>query len=160
LERLEAAWSNISHTRGKRPSFASATDAASNATSEVNITTYGVSSLRVYAIGNRDFLALTTDGMANNSGLFWCGGLVQEFVSSVSATPNQVILVNGLGLAVTGGAKMVESPTGTFNVGVNVFAPGTPAVPADLLGTADPNLDDGLIYLWPLLVGHDTTDRL
>jgi hypothetical protein len=50
----------------------------------------------------------------------------------------------------------VESPTGTFNVVVNAFGPG-PIPTLTLLTASDPSLEDGLMYLWPVLVAADTT---
>ena len=142
-------------------SFASATDVASNATTNKFIHTYGISSIGFWATGNKDFLCLITDPAGTISNFIYAG-LVHEFVSTVTQTPNQVVMLenNDWQGTLAGAGKMVESPTGTFNVETNVQTFGLPTTPTNILTRSDPDVEAGVMYLWPMVVVADGTDRL
>jgi len=142
-------------------SFASATDVASNPTSERSLTTNGASPMAVWVAGDLDHVQLATDRGAAAASACWIYlGLVDEFVSSVAQTPNQVLVGNAHDWdAVTARARLVESPSGTFDTAVHLRAlVGLNVLPPQQAG--GPNLNDGYCYLWPVLVVNGSTDRV
>jgi hypothetical protein len=143
-------------------SFNSATDVAPNPTAEQQWTLHGANPATVWLVGDRDHVILVNDLLQGATSSAWLyAGLVDEVVSSVGATPAQIVIANSRGVDGTlANARMVESPTGTFNVAVNLQSSlGGNAVLNPNRGGA-PDVNTGLVYLWPVVVVGDTTDRL
>src|SRR5262245_1673915 len=114
-------------------SFASATDVASNATTEQQWTMHGANPLTVWLVGDLDHVVMANDILQGATSSAWLyAGLVDEVVSSVAQTPNQVVIANSRGWDGTlANARMVESPSGTFNVSIDLqsYLGGTAAMP-------------------------------
>ncbi|HXH10794.1 MAG TPA: hypothetical protein VNP04_13660 [Alphaproteobacteria bacterium] len=142
-------------------SFASATDTASNPTTDRSISMNGANNIAVCMVGDMDHIIIVNDKIAAAvSSVFLYAGLINEFYSSVGATPNQVVVVNGNDIdGTTDSGRMVESPTGTFNVtlarlrsyiGTNTLNP---------VHGGGPDMNSGRVFGWPLAVVNDGSDR-
>jgi len=136
--------------------FASATDVTSNATTERVLSVNSGGSLTAFFEGDADHVIVGTNKGANTTIATWVyGGLTQEYTPSVASVPNQSVLVTGIDVGGVTTGRAVESPTGTYNTAllVDSFASAH-------LNKSDPNLLDGLVYLWPMLVTINGSDRM
>ncbi|HXH10795.1 MAG TPA: hypothetical protein VNP04_13665 [Alphaproteobacteria bacterium] len=144
-------------------SFASATDVASNPCEPTRLRTTSGGPLRLYMQGTRDFVFVGTNlTPASNQDSTWCYvGLVDEFYSSVSATPNRVVVFGSCSQAslLIGVGAMVEGGNGIFNVRVAVDATLGPDF-TSLLGRSDPDQNTGRVFLWAPLVFDVDADRV
>jgi hypothetical protein len=143
-------------------SFASATDVASNPTTDVSLALNGTGDLTVWLVGDLDHVILATDrGVAQASAVVLYAGLVDQLVSSVTQTPNQVVLGNTHSFdGALATAKLVESPTGTFNatVALQSYLGGTALMNVNRGGA--PDLNTGLVHVWPTVVVNNANDRV
>jgi hypothetical protein len=142
-------------------SFNSATDVASNPTSDQQFTLHSAATT-VWLVGDRDHIILADDidqGATSSAWLY--GGLCDELVSSVAHTPNQVVIGNSRGWDGTlPNGRMVESPTGTFNVSIDLqsYLGGVAAMNPNRGGS--PDLNTGYVLLWPTAVINGGNDRV
>jgi len=142
-------------------SFASATDVASNATTEQSLALNGTGDLRLWLVGDRDHIMIGTDRPQAAASSCWLyAGLTDEFSSNVTQTPNQTVI--GVTHSIEGilaNARIVESPTATFNVALQLRSPlGATGWNAAFGGGPDRN--DGYVYLWPCVVVNTAADRV
>jgi hypothetical protein len=147
-------------------SFASATDVASNATTDVSLTMNGTSGtatrdVHIWLVGNLDHVMIGTGvAQAALSASTLYAGLVDELVSSVTQTPNQVVIGSMHAFDGTVAvARMVETPTATFNVvlALRTYL-GTNVLNIALGGV--PDLNTGLVHLYPVLALNNGADRV
>jgi hypothetical protein len=142
-------------------SFASATDVASNATTEQQWTMHGANPLTVWLVGDQDHVILLNDKVQGQTSSTWLyAGLLDEPVSSVAQTPNQVIIANSQGMdGTTARARLVESPTGTFDTAVWLQGYLGTNLQSINRGGA-PDLNTGRVHLWPVVVVNNANDRV
>lgn len=139
-------------------SFASATSVTSNPTTELNLQTNSGGAITIFMQGDKDHIFVGTNRTRDASQATWLyGGITDQFRKTVSATPNLVVLANGTGPDPgTNNTRIVEMPAGTFNAVAQLATFNKP----NIIDRSDPNLDDGLVYLWPMVVGNTATDRV
>lgn len=139
-------------------SFNSTTDVASNATSH-GTTLYNTfhlnsgESLLYWFEADLDHVQIfshAADSSSYNRYIYM--GLVNEIRPIVSATPTWVIVFAGL--LTSNNGKIVETQVGTFNINL---AASTFTNAGEV---TDPNLNDGLVYMWPVAIYSNADDRM
>jgi len=144
-------------------SFASATDVASNATANHYLRTTSGTTLVAYFAGTADycFVGHLAPAVSAGDASWLYVGLCDELVSSVSATPNQTVILTAVSQAsvAVGLGQIVESPTGSFAVTVAHDATMGPDF-TSILGRTDPDVNTGQVFLFPGLMVNTTTDRV